>query len=60
MKRKTESLQTIQWEIDENGKKPIEIELKNGYNVSIEKIDNDGYISNEGDLIVERNNEESD
>ncbi|MEY8192342.1 hypothetical protein AB4X15_22160 [Peribacillus simplex] len=55
----TESLQTIQWEIDENGKK-VEIELKNGYNVYIEKIDNDGYISNEGDLILERNNEESD
>lgn len=56
----TESLQTIQSEIDEKGKKPVEIELKNGYNVYIEKIENDGYISNEGDLILERNNEESD
>ncbi|MFY0783343.1 hypothetical protein AB1K18_24105 [Peribacillus simplex] len=53
----TESLQTIQWEIDEKVKKPIEIELKKGYNVYIDKTGKDGYISNDGDLILERNNE---
>ncbi|MEY9869601.1 hypothetical protein ABIE66_004980 [Peribacillus sp. B2I2] len=53
----TESLQTIQWEIDEKVKKPIEIELKKGYNVYIKKMDKDGFISNEGDLVLERNNE---
>ncbi|MGG0847803.1 hypothetical protein [Peribacillus simplex] len=51
------SLQTIQWEIGEKVKKPIEIELKNGYNVYIKKMDKDGFISNEDDLILERNNE---
>ncbi|MCK1985933.1 MULTISPECIES: hypothetical protein [Peribacillus] len=56
----TESLQTIQWEIDEEVKKPIEVELKKGYNVYIDKTGKDGYISNEGDLILERNNEESE
>ncbi|MEY9869602.1 hypothetical protein ABIE66_004981 [Peribacillus sp. B2I2] len=55
----TESLQTIQWEIDEKVKKPIEIELKKGYNVYIDKTGKDGYISNEGDLILEVNDQES-
>ncbi|MDQ0881895.1 hypothetical protein [Peribacillus sp. V2I11] len=59
-KTETESLQTIQWEIDENVKKPIEIELENGYNVYIDKTGKDGFISNEGDLILERNNEDSE
>ncbi|MDP1419574.1 hypothetical protein Q8G35_14300 [Peribacillus simplex] len=59
-KTETESLQTIQWEIDEKVKKPIEIELKNGYNVYIDKTGKDGFISNEGDLILERNNEDSE
>lgn len=54
----TESLQTIQWEIDEKVKKPVEIELKKGYNVYIDKTGKDGYISNEGDLVLERNNED--
>ncbi|USK64580.1 hypothetical protein [Peribacillus frigoritolerans] len=54
----TESLQTIQWEIDEKVKKPIEIELKKGYNVYIDKTGKDGYISNEGDLVLERNDED--
>ncbi|CAH0301333.1 hypothetical protein [Peribacillus sp. Bi134] len=54
----TESLQTIQWDIDEKVKKPIVIELKKGYNVYIDKTGKDGYISNEGDLILERNNED--
>jgi hypothetical protein len=54
----TESLQTIQWDIDEKVKKPIVIELKKGYNVYIDKTGKDGYISNEGDLVLERNNEE--
>lgn len=56
----TESLQTIQWEIGEEVKEPIEIELKNGYNIYIDKTGKDGYISNEGDLILERNNEDSE
>ncbi|MFE4708440.1 hypothetical protein [Peribacillus simplex] len=56
----TESLQTIQWEIDEKVKRPIEIELKNGYNIYIDKTGKDGYISNESDLILERNIEDSD
>lgn len=54
---KSGSLQTIQWEIGEKVKKPIEIELKNGYNVYIKKMDKDGFISNGDDLILERNNE---
>ncbi|MFJ7471453.1 hypothetical protein ACIQWI_23195 [Peribacillus frigoritolerans] len=54
-----ESLQTIQWEIDEKVKKPIVIELKMGYNVYIDKTGKDGYISNEGDLILEVNDQES-
>ncbi|MGE7907363.1 hypothetical protein ACQKNS_23480 [Peribacillus sp. NPDC094092] len=54
---KAGSLQTIQWEIGEKVKKPTEVELKNGYNVYIEKREKEGYISNEGDLIFERNNE---
>ncbi|MCY9140030.1 hypothetical protein [Peribacillus frigoritolerans] len=56
----TESLQTIQLEIDEKVKKPIEIELKKGYNVYIDKAGKDGYISNKGDLILERNNEDTE
>jgi hypothetical protein len=56
---KSGSLQTIQWDIDEKVKKPIEIELKKGYNVYIKKTGKDGYISNEGDLILEVNNQES-
>ena len=56
---KSGSLQTIQWEIDEKVKKPIEIELKKGYNVNIKKTGKDGYISNEGDLILEVNDQES-
>jgi hypothetical protein len=52
-------LQTIQWEIDEKVKKPIVIELKKGYNVYIDKTGKDGYISNEGDLILEVNDQES-
>jgi hypothetical protein len=55
----TESLQTIQWEIDEKVKKPTEIELKKGYNVYIDKTGKDGYISNEGDLVLEVNDQES-
>jgi hypothetical protein len=51
---KTGSLQTIQWDIGEKIKKPIEIELKKGYNLYIEKKGKDGYISNEGDLVLER------
>ncbi|MEB2630050.1 hypothetical protein [Peribacillus frigoritolerans] len=51
-------LQTIQWGIDEKVKKPVEIELKKGYNVYIDKTGKDGYISNEGDLVLERNNED--
>ncbi|MEK4013981.1 hypothetical protein [Peribacillus sp. FSL M8-0224] len=47
-------LQTIQWDIDEKVKKPIVIELKKGYNVYIDKTGKDGYISNEGDLVLER------
>ncbi|TKH07555.1 hypothetical protein FC682_00100 [Peribacillus simplex] len=53
----TESLQTIQWEIDEKVTKPIDIERKKGYNVYIDKTGKDGYISNDGDLILESNNE---
>ena len=60
MEHKSGSLQTIQWEIDENVKEPIEIELKKGYNVYIEKKGKDSYISNEGDLVLERNNEDSE
>ncbi|WP_144529347.1 hypothetical protein [Peribacillus simplex] len=56
----TESLQTIQWEIDEKVKKPIEVELKNGYIIYIDKTGKDGYISNESDLLLERNNEDSE
>jgi hypothetical protein len=56
----TESLQTIQWEIDEKVEKTTEIELKKGYNVYIDKTGKDGYISNEGDLVLMENNQESD
>ncbi len=54
MSSKSENLQTSQCEIDEKIKKPIEIERKKGYNVYIEKIGKDGYISREDDLLVER------
>ncbi|MCK1994840.1 hypothetical protein GW626_19730 [Peribacillus muralis] len=57
---KTESFQTIQWDIDEKVKKPIVLELKKGYNVYIEKTGKDGYISNEGDLILEVSEQESE
>ncbi|WP_342603252.1 hypothetical protein [Peribacillus sp. FSL E2-0159] len=56
----TESLQTIQWEIDEKVKKPIEVELKNGYIIYIDKTGKYGYLSNESDLLLERNNEDSE
>ncbi|MEE3954726.1 hypothetical protein [Peribacillus frigoritolerans] len=56
---KSGSLQTIQWEIGEKVKKPIKIELKKGYKIYIKKTGKDGYISNEGDLILEVNDQES-
>ncbi|MFJ7471454.1 hypothetical protein ACIQWI_23200 [Peribacillus frigoritolerans] len=56
---KSGSLQTIQWDIDEKVKKTIEIELKKSYNVYIKKTRKDGYISNDGDLILEVNDQES-
>ncbi|WP_285769020.1 hypothetical protein [Peribacillus sp. SI8-4] len=49
----TESLQTIQWEIGEKVKKPIVLNLKKGYNVYIDKTGKDGYISNDGDLLLD-------
>jgi hypothetical protein len=55
MSFKFENLQTRHWEIDEKVKKPTEIELKKGYNDYIDKMGKDGYISNEGDLLLERN-----
>ncbi|MFE0507540.1 hypothetical protein ACWF7H_21450 [Peribacillus butanolivorans] len=59
-KTETESLQTIQWEIDEDVKEPNELKLKKGYSVYIDKTEKYGYISNGDDLILERNNEDSD
>lgn len=60
MSSKSENLQTSQCEIDEKVKKSIEIELKKGYNVYIDKAGKDGYISNESDLLLEKNNEDSE